>query len=259
MRVPTALSPVLLLLAALGAAPAAARELAEIKASGTVVLCAHPNSLPFASKDGARHGFQVELGEALARQLGVTLTRDWVVTRYDLFRAACDIVIDSIADRQAQEESGLQLSKPYRRSGVALAVRAEDTRTRSLDDLGGRRKVGVLTSSIAAMTLDKRGIETVPGLFEDEMLAMLVKGEIDAAAVTPTSTGYYNLRHPKAKLRIVHVFDGEPDLSWNVAVGMRRPDAALRQAIDDALTRLIADGTMKRVYARYGVELLPPR
>jgi polar amino acid transport system substrate-binding protein len=251
------LAPLALLIAATLAAPAAARGLAEIKSSGTIALCAHPNSLPFASKDGSRHGFQVELAEALARQLGVKLDREWIITRYDLFRAPCDIVMDSIADPEAQEDSGLQLSKPYRRSGVALALRAGD-KTRSLDEIG-RRKVGVLTSSLAAMMLDKRGIETVPGLFEDELLDMLAKGEVDAAAVTPTSIGYFNLRHPDARLRVVYAFDADPDLAWNVAVGMRRPDAELRQAIDAALTRLIADGTVKRVYARYGVDLQPPK
>jgi len=239
------------------AAHASARSLADIRSSGTIALCAHPNSLPFASKNGHRHGFQVELAEALAHELGVTLTREWIITRFDLFRAPCDIVMDSIADPEAQEESGLQISKPYRRSGVVLALRAGD-KTRSLDALG-RRKVGVLTSSVAAMTLNKRGIDTVPGLFEDEILTMLTKGEIDAAAVTPTSAGYFNLRHPDAKLRLVDVFDGAPDLSWNVAIGVRRPDAELRQAIDAALTRLLADGTVKRVYARYGVELQPPQ
>ncbi|MBV9116083.1 MAG: hypothetical protein JOY63_01825, partial [Acetobacteraceae bacterium] len=42
----------LLLAAALlcGAAPASARNLSVIKNAGTVRLCAHPNSLPFASK-----------------------------------------------------------------------------------------------------------------------------------------------------------------------------------------------------------------
>jgi polar amino acid transport system substrate-binding protein len=239
------------------AAPAAARTLADIKASGNIALCAHPNSLPFASKNGRRHGFQVELAEALARQLGVTLTREWIITRYDLFRAPCDIVMDSIADPEAQEDSGLQISRPYRRTSVALVVRAGD-KTSALDQLGGR-KVGVLTSSVAAMTLDKRGIDTVPGLFEDELLAMLAKREIDAAAVTATSADYFNLRHPGAKLRLIDAFDGEPDLSWNVAVGMRRPDAELRQAVDEALTSLLADGTVKRVYAHYGIRLEPPR
>ncbi len=188
----------LLALVLLAGSPAVARALAQIKDSGTIVLCAHPNSLPFASKDGSRHGFQVELAQALARRLGVALTQNWVITSYDIFRADCDIVMDSIADRQAQAESGLRISKPYRRSGVAIAMRGDDMTIRSLDDLtAAHRKVGVLTSSIAAMKLSQGGAELVPGLFEDEMLAMLSNGEIDAAAVTPTSAGYYNLIHPK--------------------------------------------------------------
>jgi polar amino acid transport system substrate-binding protein len=243
--------------AVFGAAPAAARPLAAIKASGTIAVCAHPNALPFASKNGPQHGFQVDLAEALAHQLGVSLTREWVITRYDLYRAHCDIIMDSIADPEAQARSGMQLSEPYRRSGVALAVRPGD-HTRSLADLAHRR-VGVLTSSIAAMTLDKRGIDTMPGLFEDELLGMLEKREVDAAAVTPASVGYYNLRHPAAKLRLVYLFEDDPDLTWNVAVGMSKPDAALRDAINGALTRLIADGTVKRVYARYGITVQPPK
>jgi polar amino acid transport system substrate-binding protein len=255
----SALAAALLIVAASPATPAGARALADIKASGTIVLCAHPSSLPFAKKDGTRHGFQVEMADALAKQLGVMLGEDWVITRFDLNRTQCDVVMDSIVDPEAQEGSGLQLSKPYRRSGVVLALRGDDTRTRSLDDLGGKRKIGVLASSLAAMTIDQRGIDTVPSLFEDEALAMLVKGEVDAAAVSSTSIGYYNLRHPGAKLRLLAAFDDNPELSWNVAVGMRRPDAALRAAVDDALDRLVADGTVKRIFAHYGVVLQPPQ
>ena len=259
MRARLPFAPALLLIAAVSPAPAAARSYAEVKEGGSIALCAHPNSLPFASKGGHRHGFQVELAEALAKRLGVSLTREWVVTAIDLNRTECDIVMDSIADREAQQDSGLRLSTPYRRSGVALAVRADDKIITSLKDLGGERRVGVLAGSIAAMTLDRRGIEIVPDLFEDDLLAMLAKGEIDAAAVTPAATGYYNLTHPKRKLRLIAAFEDEPDLSWNVAVGMRRPDAALQRAIDDAISRMLADGTIRRIYARYGVELEAPK
>ncbi len=239
--------------------PAGARSLAAIKDSGTLGLCAHPNSLPFASKDGKRHGFQVELADALAHRLGVALAEDWVISRYDLFRANCDVVMDAIADQKAQEDSGLSLSRPYRLSGVALAVRADDRSISRLGDLKRDKRVGVLTSSIAEMTLNKRGIAVTPGLFEDELLAMLATHEVDAAAVTPTSAGYYNLTHRNGRVRLIYAFDGEPDLSWNVAVGMRRPDDALQQAVDGAITRMLADGTIKRIYARYGTEMQPPR
>ena len=35
---------------------------------------------------------------------------------------------------------------------------------------------------------------------------------------------------------------------------MRGSDAALRQAIDTAVGRLLADGTIRDIYARYGIE-----
>lgn len=239
--------------------PAGARTLAMIKDSGAIALCAHPNALPFASKDGKRHGFQVEMAAALARQLGVGLTEEWVITRYDVFRTDCDLVMDAIANQEAQGETGLRLSKPYGRSGIVLAVREGEKSIASLKDLSARNKVGVLVGSVAAMMLDERGIDTVPDIFEDAILTMLGTHEIDAAAVTPIAVGYYNLTHPKQKLRLIHAFDGEPNFSWNIAVGLRRPDPELRQAIDAAIDKLVADGTAKRIYARYGVDLRPPR
>jgi polar amino acid transport system substrate-binding protein len=37
------------------------------------------------------------------------------------------------------------------------------------------------------------------------------------------------------------------------------PDEKLRQDIDAALQPLLADGTLARIYARYDIELQPPK
>src|SRR5947208_12456742 len=101
--------------------PAQARSLDMIRSSGVLGLCAHPDSLPFASKVGDPPGFQVELGQALARELGVSLRLDWIITRYQMRSAGCDVVLDVIADREAQGETRLAISNPYYRTGVTLA------------------------------------------------------------------------------------------------------------------------------------------
>ena len=67
---------------------AQARSLDTIRESGAIGLCAHPNSLPFASKAGNPPGFQVELGRALAHELGVSLNLDWIITQYQMRSAA---------------------------------------------------------------------------------------------------------------------------------------------------------------------------
>jgi polar amino acid transport system substrate-binding protein len=95
--------------------------------------------------------------------------------------------------------------------------------------------------------------------FEEDMLAALAAGEIDAAAATPLSAGYYNLSHPDQGYAILPPDEAERDLVWNAAVGIRKPDDQLLVAIDAALDRLRADGTVETIYANYGIPLLPAR
>jgi polar amino acid transport system substrate-binding protein len=237
---------------------AGARTLAMIKESGVIRLCAHPNSLPYASKTAEPPGFQVELGRALAKQLGVSLTMGWILISYDLPRTDCDIILDTIADPDAPPDFGIKLSKPYYRSGVALAVPPGSPIT-SFAALNGQTKVGVQTGSLAAMTLDRRGVRISVFGFDDDMLAALAAHEVDAAAVSPISAGYYNHIHPDQPVTILPPDAAERDLAWNVAVGLRRPDDALREAIDAAIDHLSRDGTVERIYGRYGVVVQNPR
>jgi len=75
--------------------------------------------------------------------------------------------------------------------------------------------------------------------------------------VSPASAGYFNFRHPESPVRFVHAYDSEPELRWNLAVGLRRADAPFREAIDAAIDRLVADGTVEKIYTHYGVEYRP--
>lgn len=238
--------------------PAQARSLDAIRSAGVLGLCAHPNSLPFASKAGDPPGFQVELGQALAGQLGVSLRLDWIITQYQMRSAGCDIVLDVIADREAQGETRLRISRPYYRTGVALAVPSSSTLT-SFKSLDEHTKVGVQVGSVAAMIISRRNVPTSTFGFESDSLDALSNHEIDAAAVTPTAASYFNLTNPSKAVRILDRDESEADLNWNVAVGMVRPDDDLREAIDAALERLRADGTIDRTYKRYGVVLQTPK
>jgi len=237
---------------------AQARSLDAIRDSGVLGLCAHPNSLPFANKAGDPPGFQIELGNAFARELGVSLRPDWIITQYQMRSASCDILLDVIADREAQGETRLKISKPYYRTGVALAVPSSSTLA-SFQSLNERTKVGVQVGSVAAMIIGQRRVPTSTFGFETDSLDAVSNHEIDAAAVTPTAASYFNLTHPDKALRILDRDESVADLNWNVAVGMVRPDDALREAIDGALERLRNDGTIDRIYGRYGVVLQAPK
>jgi polar amino acid transport system substrate-binding protein len=242
----------------LGGVAAEARSLEVILERGALTLCANPDALPFASKTGPLPGFQIELGEKLAEQLGVKLTREWVISAIQYRRADCDLVLDSIARNDTEPAGGVKLSRPYHRSGVVLAVR-DDSRVSSLAGLGPDQRVGVPIGSLVSMTLDKGGVVTSPFVFENDIVAALANREIEAAAVTPVTVGWFNLQHGNAKLRLIPAFDNDPDLQWNVAVGLIRPDDKLRQRVDAAVEALLADGTIARIYARYGIALRPPQ
>jgi len=235
-----------------------ARSLETIRSLGAIGLCAHPNSLPFASKAGDPPGFQVELGQALAHDLGVSLRLDWIITTYQMRSAGCDIVMDVIADREAQGETNLRFTKPYYHTGVALAVPSTSKLT-SFASLDQSTKVGVQVGSVAAMLISQHHVPTSTFGFEIDSLEALSNHEIDAAAVTPANAAYFNLTHPDKAVRILPLDESEANLNWNVAVGMIRPDDQLRDAIDGALERLRADGTIEKIYQRYGVALQAPK
>jgi polar amino acid transport system substrate-binding protein len=253
-----AVSAALLLAAGLFAPPVEARSLDLIQTQGTIGQCLHPNALPFSSRKGEPPGFQVELGEAIAKQIGVALEPIWIIGGHQLRRSGCDIVTDAIDQPEVQDEAGLQLSKPYYRTGIVLAVRPDSSIT-SAEAIDPHAKIGVMGSSIASMIFNKRGLTTSAFGFEDEMLQALVDKEIEGAVVSRAAAGYFNVTHPHEAVRLVEIDALERDFSWNVAVGMSKPDAKLRAAIDSALNQLTADGTIKRIYAKYGITLQPPK
>jgi polar amino acid transport system substrate-binding protein len=252
------LSAVLLLAAGLFAPPVQARSLDLIRTQGTIGQCLHPSALPFSNRKTEPPGFQVELGEAIAKQIGVRLEPIWIIGGHQLRRSGCDIVADAIDQPEVQDEAGFQLSKPYYRTGIVLAVRPDSSIT-SAEAIDQHAKIGVMGSSIASMTFNKRGLTTSAFGFEDEMLQALADKEIDGAVVSRAAAGYFNVTHPGEAVRLVDIDELEPDFSWNVSVGMSKPDDKLRAAINEALDRLSADGTIQRIYAKYGIKLQPPR
>ena len=181
-----------------------------------------------------------------------------MVNTFQYRRAGCDIILDAIADRAMLAEVGLRMSRPYHRSGIALVVGPKSS-VASLAELTSGQRVGVQVGSMASMMLGKRGVKTSPFAFEEDIMDALAKGEVDAGAVTPAAIGWFNKTHPDGRARRIPAFEDEPDLNWNVAVGMVGPDDKLRQNVDEALQALLADGTLAAIYARYDIELQTPK
>ena len=102
-------------------------------------------------------------------------------------RADCDLVLDAIIRSDAPPERGIKVSRPYHRSGVVLAVRA-DSRASSLVGLGPDQRVGVPVGSLVARGEVALGFQQLSELMHLEGITIL--GAMPAAVqITTTFSG----------------------------------------------------------------------
>jgi polar amino acid transport system substrate-binding protein len=238
---------------ALVAAGAHARTLAEVKALGAISVCVNPDAMPYSSKKPDTPGFQLELAREIAKRLGVALNVEWILPRRRANVVNCDMLLDSVNNPEIQEGRVL-LSRPYQTSGVALGLSRGAAPITDYHQLQPGQKVGVMVGSVASVVLGKAGKATSPYAFQQDMLEDLEKGELYAVAVSAATIGYYIRQHPESGLTVAYAFDGEPDLHWQVSVGLRKSDQAMVNAVNGVLDQLIAEGKLTAVYQTYGVE-----
>ncbi len=238
---------------ALMAAGAHARTLAEVKALGAISVCVNPDALPYSSNKPDAPGFQLDLAREIAKRLGVALNVEWILPRRRATVVNCDMLLDSVNNPEIQEGRVL-LSRPYQTSGVALGLSRGAAPITDYHQLQPGQKVGVMVGSVASVVLGKAGKTTSPYAFQADMVADLEKGELYAIAVSAATMSYYIRQHPDAGLGLAYAFDGEPDLRWQVSVGLRKSDQAMVDAVNGVLDQLIAEGKLTAVYEHYGVE-----
>jgi polar amino acid transport system substrate-binding protein len=130
------------MLAAATASFAIARPLDWIRERGKLLVCANPNALPFSSKNGERRGFELELGEALAKELSMGLEVGWV--RFICCASTATSCSTRSFDRETAEDAHLRLSRPYTTSGVAIALRPGIEGIEGLADLKKLQRVGAI-------------------------------------------------------------------------------------------------------------------
>jgi mxaJ protein len=233
-------------------------------------VCADPNNLPFSNE--RREGFENRIAEVLARELGAELRYTWWAQRRGFVRntlraGTCDVIVGV----PTGWDMVLQ-TRPYYRSTYVFVTRRSAPAIASFDDARLRHlRIGVqlvgddYANTPPAEALTRRHIvRNVRGytLYGDYRQATpasgvvraLEAGEIDVALAWGPLAGYAAL-HDMAALRVSPVAP-QIDLPYlpfvfDIAVGVRRGDTALRDALDGALLRRRAE--IDRILADYGV------
>ena len=122
-----------------------------------------------------------------------------------------------------------------------------------MEDLEGKQTANTISSTYAAVA-QKYGAE-VTGVDDlNQTFELLTSGRIDATLNADVSYHDYMRAHPEADIKIACL---DPDPT-QVAIPMRKGEesAALREAIDKALTQLSEDGTLTELSTKYfGVDI----
>ena len=265
----TCLTLLLLLSASLFSAAAWATETAE--AAKPFRVCADPNNLPFSNQQ--QEGFENKIAEVLARRLGQAVAYTWWPQRRGFLRSTlnagkCDVVMGLPADIDM-----VLTTQPYYRSIYAFVYPVDAPYDLSSfdDPLLKELKVGVhligddYTNSPPAHALSKRGIVdnvvgySVFGNYADpnppgKIIEAVANREIDAAIVWGPIGGYF-AQQQATSLRVVPVAsqDESPSLllAYDIALGVRKSDEALKNMLNDLLTRHAKE--IQQILVDYGV------
>ena len=195
-------------------------------------------------------GFEVDLAEALAGQLGVRarpVLGPWDALLELLARGDFDIALNGI--EVAEEKKRVcALSRPYYAATEQLTVRRGDTRAPHALVEVRERRMGTLPGSLAERILRREGaqVKTYEG-GQDEIFADLRLGRTDAVLLDNPVTLYYGAIDPE--LEVLPGTFGEV----RYAIAVRREEEDLREALDAALVALARDGTLRALYERWGL------
>jgi mxaJ protein len=221
-------------------------------------VCADPNNLPFSNAAG--EGFENRIVALLAKDLGATVRYTWWAQRRGMVRNTlnandCD-VIPGIASGTGMTGT----TDPYYRSTYVFVTRAD----RHLDDLRSYDDPRLSKFTIGVQLIGDDGANTPPahalarrgnidnvrgymvyGDYRDAtpqaaVVDAVVRGDVDVAVVWGPTAGWFASRAPVPLVLtpVTPWLDGpQAPMVFDVSMGVRRDDRALRRELDAALER----------------------
>jgi ABC-type amino acid transport substrate-binding protein len=263
--------PVLALLGALLALPAAAQTLDKVKASGSISIGYREASIPFSYLDERAQptGFAWEIcGRIVDEVRRVTGRADLKVTTQAVTSAnriplvtngTVDIECGSTtnnSDRQKQ----VAFATNYFYTGTRLLVKAGSP-IRNHPDLAGRKVVSTTGSTnlriMRSYNEDKKlGFELIGAKDHAEAALLVQSGRADAFAMDDILL--YGLRASAANPAELAVV-GDALQVEPYAIMMRKDDPGFKALVDGVLARLMDSGEFTRLYQKWFLSPIPPR
>jgi polar amino acid transport system substrate-binding protein len=230
------------------AASARARTLEEIKKDGKIVMATEGAFPPFnLFKGPTLAGFEVDIGEALAKKLGVKV--EWRALSFDALLAGLrqdrwDLVIASFGITPERSRAVTFTDPHYCSGGIVVA---KDPSIRTAKDLAGK-VVAVQTGSTYLENVQKLpGIKEVKNFPKDtDARSALVNGRVDAWVTDKFVAKAALETDPGAGLKA-----GDFVFVERIASAVKKGNTSLQEAVNKALTELMADGTYAAISKKW--------
>ena len=208
---------------------------------GTLVVGFDPGFPPmgYTDEDGEYVGFDLDLAYAVCDVLGVEMVPqpiDWDAKELELNAKNIDCIWNGFTMTPAREEA-FSFSMPYMKNEQVLVVKADST-YQTLADLAGK-SLGVQAASSAVDALNaaeefKASLGEVAEFDMNTTLLMdLNAGNVDVALLDVIVAGYYMARE-EVEFRVLE----EALAPESFAIGFRKEDVALTNAVNEALIQL---------------------
>ncbi|HEY3574574.1 MAG TPA: ABC transporter substrate-binding protein [Arthrobacter sp.] len=233
---------------------------AAIKSKGTLTVGSDTSYAPaeFIGTDGQTPvGYDVDIAKAIGATLGlkVRVQTSEFTGILPALGPKYDLGISSFTINK--ERLGAVNMVSYFNAGTAWAVKKGNPKGFSLDDVCGK-SIGVQTGTVQEdpdlsgrnkkCTADgKQPINIVTLKNQTDVTTRLVNGSIDAMAADSPIIGYALTQTNGQLERLGDVYDSAPQ-----GIAVAKSDKALAEVIQKTLTKLMADGTYKKILDGWG-------
>lgn len=230
--------------------------------SGTLTLATTGNFPPFTfvdQKTGAVKGFSIDLGDAVAKRLGLRLanpTVDFAAELQGLSSGRYDLADSGIWPDAARQKQFLFTPAVASTGFVATTLAKNRGRVTGLTDVKGLRLGAVQGSTREQWAtenkskLDYKSFRAYPGA--SQAVQDLRNGGIDLIVDDPLLAFYYMKQNPGVIVTV-----GDTILSHPLAMAFKKDNAALQRQVNGQLSKLLADGTVAKLQKKYWGRCIP--
>ena len=228
----------------------AGENLDQIKAAGAFKIGTEGTYAPFTFHDanGVLVGFDVEIGQEIAKRLGVKaefLEGKWDGLIAGLDAKRYDAVINQVGITE-QRKQKYDFSDPYIASKAVLIVRGDNEEVKGFADLKGKKSAQSLTSNFGKIA-EANGAELVGTDGFDQSIQLVLNGRADATINDSLSFLDFKKHKPDANVKIA----AQEEDADHSGVIIRKGEPELLEAINKALAEIKADGTYQKISDKY--------